>query len=590
MTNSPQSAHFFLSYSRRQFYFAEAVVLGLQEAGMDMWFDVQQLGPGEPWREDIQRGLDEAQGVVLIASRASMASKYVRAEWEPMIETRRPVYILLFEACDIPQELLDADTTIIDMRGNFKRNLNRLIEAIQGKPTLTMTKLPRRLPLDIPTRLPLTVGVMVLVLALFLAFLLVALYGIVFIQDDVNFTLFEIALVLFMLFLTGDALYDLLRRQHRFIQLWILLGIVTFAFSFAGSPVREIAFGIMGILGLTYALSPGTYRWLPTGEAPKWMRNRYGAGAAPTIRDTLRNLDETNTPRCQRYTISYAEEDEWIAAQIDEILNEDGHERIGHQSTFQPDDEHIVVLSHYTEVRDLIALMEKHPDRLTPVLAANVDAREAIDNIGDYQFIDFRQHANDQLRAISTFYRHPEEAQIIYGNHTTPLSANRVLYPAWVRRFNIVNHILLMAYFFFAATLLVPLVYAAARGDTLEYGSLSFAFIWGGVVLALGLVHAHLAHQINTRQITYRGFRRRLLLAGGLSFILAGFGVPQLVLFLMGAQVMHHWLPQDIAPDKERGLPLTNQHTTRNRILRDCLVLAVVLAVYYADGLFGVTI
>jgi len=37
---------FFLSYSRRQFYFAESLMLKLLEAGVPAWFDADRLVPG----------------------------------------------------------------------------------------------------------------------------------------------------------------------------------------------------------------------------------------------------------------------------------------------------------------------------------------------------------------------------------------------------------------------------------------------------------------------------------------------------------------------------------------------------------------
>ena len=39
----------FLSYSRRQLYFAESLALHLQKGGLDVWFDLQQLQAGKVW-------------------------------------------------------------------------------------------------------------------------------------------------------------------------------------------------------------------------------------------------------------------------------------------------------------------------------------------------------------------------------------------------------------------------------------------------------------------------------------------------------------------------------------------------------------
>jgi hypothetical protein len=47
----------FLSYSRQQYYFVESLALALQNKGVPLWFDVQQLEPGSDWKADIEDGL-----------------------------------------------------------------------------------------------------------------------------------------------------------------------------------------------------------------------------------------------------------------------------------------------------------------------------------------------------------------------------------------------------------------------------------------------------------------------------------------------------------------------------------------------------
>src|SRR5688572_1697994 len=107
----------FLSYSRRQFYFAESLVLNLQAKGISVWFDVQQLVPGKHWQEGIQAGLDESKGLILIASRAALESPYVQLEWEAALKNQKAVTIVAFEDVTLPPVLKDA--AVIDFRGDF---------------------------------------------------------------------------------------------------------------------------------------------------------------------------------------------------------------------------------------------------------------------------------------------------------------------------------------------------------------------------------------------------------------------------------------------------------------------------------------
>jgi hypothetical protein len=71
----------FLSYSRSQYYFAESLALRLQTGGLAIWFDVQQLEPGSDWQRDIADGLAGSESVLLLASRAALASPYVARDW-----------------------------------------------------------------------------------------------------------------------------------------------------------------------------------------------------------------------------------------------------------------------------------------------------------------------------------------------------------------------------------------------------------------------------------------------------------------------------------------------------------------------------
>ena len=68
----------FISYSRRQLYFAESLALHLQKEGIDVWFDLQQLQAGSVWADGLSDGIAEADRLVLVVSEAALASTYTR--------------------------------------------------------------------------------------------------------------------------------------------------------------------------------------------------------------------------------------------------------------------------------------------------------------------------------------------------------------------------------------------------------------------------------------------------------------------------------------------------------------------------------
>ncbi len=112
------SPYLFISYSRIQFYFVEALAHALATLKVPYWFDVEQLEMGTDWQAGIDNGLANCQALVLVASRASIGSPNVRYEWETAQKANKPIFLALFEAVDLPPEL--RGLPVIDFRGNFR--------------------------------------------------------------------------------------------------------------------------------------------------------------------------------------------------------------------------------------------------------------------------------------------------------------------------------------------------------------------------------------------------------------------------------------------------------------------------------------
>lgn len=136
----------FLSYSRQQYACAEQLVLQLQNQGVSVWFDVQQLEPGTEWPSDIQHGLEHSASVLLLASRAALASPYVEREWRYALAQQRPVIVALVERVRLPPEL--RVVPIVDCRGDLTPCITRLQQIIQipGTPYARPSPLPRLAP------------------------------------------------------------------------------------------------------------------------------------------------------------------------------------------------------------------------------------------------------------------------------------------------------------------------------------------------------------------------------------------------------------------------------------------------------------
>jgi TIR domain len=132
----------FISYSRRDYYFAESLAVQLLHRNVPAWLDVMELKPGAEWEQGLQEALEAASCFVLIASPNAMKSPNVRTEWTEAVHRGKRIVIAQFLGTPLPGELRGAE--VVDFRGGFRRGLNRLIERLAAEAGLT--QLPRPEP------------------------------------------------------------------------------------------------------------------------------------------------------------------------------------------------------------------------------------------------------------------------------------------------------------------------------------------------------------------------------------------------------------------------------------------------------------
>jgi len=121
----------FMSYSRREVGFVDQLTNRLEEKGFKVWLDYRTLVPGTPWKVQIEKGLDEADVILLVVSKESMASKYVELEWRRVIqEENKRIILAIFEAVDLPDILEKYEW--VDFRGNFEAGIKELSEQLDA--------------------------------------------------------------------------------------------------------------------------------------------------------------------------------------------------------------------------------------------------------------------------------------------------------------------------------------------------------------------------------------------------------------------------------------------------------------------------
>lgn len=119
----------FMSYSRRELGFVDDLVGKLEGESYNVWLDYRALIPGSPWNVQIEKGLNDSDTVLLVVSKAALASKYVTSEWHHFLDKKQRVILLIFEAVDLPKELEKYEW--VDFRGSYSAGLKELFSQLK---------------------------------------------------------------------------------------------------------------------------------------------------------------------------------------------------------------------------------------------------------------------------------------------------------------------------------------------------------------------------------------------------------------------------------------------------------------------------
>jgi hypothetical protein len=284
----------FISYSRKDYHFAESLAFHLLRRGVPAWLDVKDLKPGNDWERDLEQGLAAASTLLLVASPHSVESERVRAEWQHALQRGCRIVVVRFRNAPLPAELQACDA--VDFRGAFGRAMRTLMsrlapEADRGLPA------PVR---DTGSWLPLPPWV--IVIALTLAIPLLGYFA------AANWTLapdeeYRMAILIFMPFAVLAMLWffciAFLRRRMGMTRLALCLLVMGVVFalpmlahsvprlSFLATEATAAAFGrywhlgaflvavpLAGLCILMLVRPEDLLRWTPTGKA--WTAYRIG--------------------------------------------------------------------------------------------------------------------------------------------------------------------------------------------------------------------------------------------------------------------------------------------------------------------------
>src|SRR5688572_11604369 len=100
----------FICYSRRDSEFVNAFVHDLNMAGVNTWYDVNDISRdtasnSQTWRRSVDRALRECTHMIVVLSPNSVGSEEVEAEWNYFLKQKRPLFPIIYLDCDVPYRL-----------------------------------------------------------------------------------------------------------------------------------------------------------------------------------------------------------------------------------------------------------------------------------------------------------------------------------------------------------------------------------------------------------------------------------------------------------------------------------------------------
>ncbi|GEM_PF-1583520 len=535
---------FFLSYSRQELYFAQAVAQYLQDNGLEVWFDIQQLEPGCDWKAEIVAGLDSTAELILIVSRASLTSLWVAKEWEKAQETGRPIHLVIFEATDFapliaddgsensvsinPTSLPTQAVTIIDARRDFKGTMQRLIAALSGEspqrdpiPAPNRWNLPEKMPAAIAF-VAASMGVLTL-LTLFFTLITLRTY---------------LPMMLAGFITTGGLIYQtilFLRRDSylgtRLALLFAPLFVVFFAF-----PIIPLFIAAAWVA----FRSADVHRWSPLGQGlthgqtPKTrqMASAPGDGCVMmlipfltlviveplllipgfvlmliTARRTRRRGILRHTPPAgqiaRQFRVNAVDADQNIAQDIIDAMERAGHVHVTKNAAAA--DYEILVATNET-TNHFISRFKPADARALIVVGCGLDDPKRFRSFADYQWIDYRRRDPARLHAMADDLHNTHgDTGNSYSTRTVPQDFRKILLPRTVAWYIVVQ------FFFY------NLFFVSATRTLIDIGAFNVINLVSlGYGLVISLISVWMLNRIMRREIH---IRRIALINTGVVFV-----------------------------------------------------------------------
>jgi TIR domain len=494
----------FISYSRKDYYFAESLAFHLLNRKVPVWLDVKDLKPGVDWQRDLEAAVAAASTVILVGSPGAFKSVNVRTECQHAVKLGKRIIVARRRGARLPDELKRGE--MVDFQGGFEHGLDQLAASLTADPSnVPIANAVHRVSF-VPRLPPWTATI-----AATLAIPLLGYFALVLGAGnreggDYPFPVLVVLWLAVICLLLWFFLLGFIERRMGMTRLAVCLACLTVVYAYplfrlfywgpsslgaydAGIirlivdqwPIGALlgAVPLFGLVVLLFSRPEDLLRWSPTGKA--W--DRYRVGHAAKGSDEIFDAAAALT-RVQHFRLFYDMPDKPAAARLREELMRAGAQEAqsdGAEATA------VLLLTNRTRTLWLNQQADHLKGALLTVVASGIRLPETVGWLWRREWIDFRSWNINQPNRSNGLPRVPE-------------AVTGARLPAPVLK----AHHLLCAF----AALLMAVGGAIQPPDSARSEILSVPEVVGAVCAAIGLFFALPARRLVRRRISPVQFAR----------------------------------------------------------------------------------
>ena len=124
----------FISYSRVDSAFVDRLEQDLAVRDVHVWVDRRKLEGSQVWAAEIQKGIDQAEIVLVVVSPEAMASEWVQREISYALGKHKPIIPLFWRSADVPITIYDLQALLFE--GRYDDGLRELLVTLTKIPTM----------------------------------------------------------------------------------------------------------------------------------------------------------------------------------------------------------------------------------------------------------------------------------------------------------------------------------------------------------------------------------------------------------------------------------------------------------------------